>query len=444
MHLTNDEDAINKDYRCDVPVLGDAKLVLQQLLAALHTQAGAPRAVDTALHEEIRATKAAWLGQWMPKLTATTTPINPYRVVWDLMHTVDLDHVIVTHESGSAREYMVPFWEARQPRSFLGWGKSTQLGYSLGLAMGAKLAAPDKQVINVMGDMAFSTVGLDIETAVRCHIPILTIVLNNAFMSIYDNSRFPVALEKYDVKRLSGQFAEVAQAMGAYSEKHHRSAGDRPRPEARPRRGGRWQGDGAGIYHRGRRGVLEVCVSVAWTAMWRQPRHGQGKDSPLSLPSIARKLRKRTWIRWIFARPYVRSPCRRCCSWGRKRPPRPWSSNSVWRSRFPPVAWRSTRKWVTALTCSSPTGASNKYGHFWGPIADRPSAQNILRSLSSERKLTRNGYTRCSSLSSEENPMPTPCPGSDAALAGDHSRWLYDQYRNLTPMHHPGAHTPEQ
>ena len=218
VHLTNDEDAINKDYRCDVPVLGDAKLVLHQLLAALHAHAGAPRAVDPSLHEEIRATKAAWLAQWMPKLTATTVPINPYRVVWDLLHTVDLDRVIVTHESGSAREYMVPFWEAHQPRSFIGWGKSTQLGYSLGLAMGAKLAAPDKQVINVMGDMAFSTVGLDVETAVRCRMPILTIVLNNATMAIYDNSRFPVALEKYDVKRLSGRFAEVAQAMGAYSE----------------------------------------------------------------------------------------------------------------------------------------------------------------------------------------------------------------------------------
>jgi thiamine pyrophosphate-dependent acetolactate synthase large subunit-like protein len=135
------------------------------------------------------------------------------------MHTVDLDNVIVTHESGSAREYTVPFWEARHPRSFIGWGKSTQLGYSLGLAMGAKLAKPEKQVINIMGDMAFSTVGLDIETAVRCEIPILTIVLNNSLMSIYDNSRFPVALEKYNIKSLSGQFSEVAQAMGAYSEK---------------------------------------------------------------------------------------------------------------------------------------------------------------------------------------------------------------------------------
>ena len=219
IHATNDEDAINKDYKCDYPLLGDAKLVLQQLLSELRAQAGAPRAVDQALQEDIKGVKAEWLGQWMHKLTATSTPINPYRVLWDVMHTVDLDQTIVTHESGSAREYTLPFWEARQPRSFIGWGKSTQLGYSLGLAMGAKLAMPNQQVINFMGDMAFSTVGLDIETAVRCGIPILTIVLNNSYMSIYDNSRFPVALEKYNVKSLSGQFSEVAQAMGAYSEK---------------------------------------------------------------------------------------------------------------------------------------------------------------------------------------------------------------------------------
>ncbi|MQG32673.1 MAG: hypothetical protein FI717_00005 [SAR202 cluster bacterium] len=61
--------------------------------------------------------------------------------------------------------------------------------------------------------------GLDVETAVRCNIPTMTIVINNAYMSIYDNSRFPVALEKYNVKSLSGEFSEVAQAMGAYTEK---------------------------------------------------------------------------------------------------------------------------------------------------------------------------------------------------------------------------------
>lgn len=219
VHTTNDEDAIGREFKCDYPMLGDAKLVLRQLLDELKSQAGSPRTKNQVLQDDIASIKEAWLAKWMPKLTSDVTPINPYRVVWDLMHTVDLDNTIITHESGSAREYLGPFWEARAPRSFIGWGKSTQLGYSLGLAMGAKMAAPEKLCINVMGDLAFGTVGLDVETGVRCQIPTLTIVINNAYMSIYDNSRFPVALEKYNVKTLSGEFSEVAQAMGAYTEK---------------------------------------------------------------------------------------------------------------------------------------------------------------------------------------------------------------------------------
>ena len=219
VHMTNDEDAIGREFKTELAMLGDAKLVLRQLLDELKSQVGSARPKNQILHDDIRLTKEAWLAQWMPKLTSDEVPMNPYRVVWDLMHTVDLDNTIITHESGSAREYLSPFWEARAPRSFIGWGKSTQLGYSLGLAMGAKLAAPEKLCINVMGDLAFSTVGLDVETAVRCDIPTLTIVINNAYMSIYDDSRFPVALEKYNIKTLSGEFSEVAQAMGAYTEK---------------------------------------------------------------------------------------------------------------------------------------------------------------------------------------------------------------------------------
>ncbi len=220
IHSTNDDTDINKDYKCQHPLVGDSKLVLRQLLEELRRQTGSEgRPTNQTLHDEIDGIKQRWLDRWMPKLTSNETPINPYRVVWDLMHTVDLDNVIVTHESGSAREYMVPFWEARDPRSFIGWGKSTQLGYSLGLAMGAKMAAPEKQVINVMGDFAFGSVGMDIETAVRANLPIITIVLNNSTMAIYDDSRMPVSVQQYNIKGVTGQFSEVAQALGAYSEK---------------------------------------------------------------------------------------------------------------------------------------------------------------------------------------------------------------------------------
>src|ERR1041384_4110200 len=75
-------------------------------------------------------------------------PISPYRVIWDLMHNVDLANTIITHDAGSPRDQISPFWEPVAPLSYIGWGKTTQLGYGLGLAMGAKLAHPEKLCIN--------------------------------------------------------------------------------------------------------------------------------------------------------------------------------------------------------------------------------------------------------------------------------------------------------
>ena len=218
IHLTNGEGDINKDYRAQYPILGDAKLALRQFIDAVKAQGAAPRPANQELASEIAASREAWLAEWLPRLTSSETPLNPYRVVWDIMHTVDLDNTIVTHESGSPREQVSPFWEARAPRSFIGWGKSTQLGYSLGLAMGAKMAAPEKTVINFMGDAAFGMVGLDVETAVRAGIPITTVVMNNSTMAIYPDSRTPTAVERYGLKDLSGDFYQVALALGAYAE----------------------------------------------------------------------------------------------------------------------------------------------------------------------------------------------------------------------------------
>ena len=90
----------------------------------------------------------------MPKLTSNEFPINPYRVVWELNDVVDKENTIITHDSGSPRDQLTPFWESTAPLSYIGWGKTTQLGYGLGLAMGAKLAHPEKLCINVWGDAA--------------------------------------------------------------------------------------------------------------------------------------------------------------------------------------------------------------------------------------------------------------------------------------------------
>ena len=94
------------------------------------------------------------------------------------------EDAIVTHDSGSPRDQLLPMYVAKKPRGYLGWGKSHQLGTGLGLAIGAKMGAPDKMCVNFMGDAAFGMTGLDFETAARSNIPITTIVLNNSTMAI--------------------------------------------------------------------------------------------------------------------------------------------------------------------------------------------------------------------------------------------------------------------
>ena len=104
------------------------------------------------------------------------------------------------------------------PLSYIGWGKTTQLGYGLGLAMGAKLAHPDKLCINVWGDAAIGFTGMDFETAVRERIPILSILLNNFCMAI-ELPIMKTATAKYRSTDISGNYADMAKAFGGYGER---------------------------------------------------------------------------------------------------------------------------------------------------------------------------------------------------------------------------------
>jgi acetolactate synthase-1/2/3 large subunit len=220
VHCTNDETDINKDYSPDHAVIGDAKLVLAQLIDEVKGRLGSrTRREEPSFTDEIKSVKDKWLSQWMPKLTSDEVPINPYRVIWDLHNTIDRARSIVTHDSGSPRDQTIPFYESVTPRGFIAWGKSTQLGYSLGLAMGAKMAAPDKLAVNIIGDYGFGMVGMDMETAVREKIPILTVILNNASMGIYRPTHFPTANELYGTKYTKGDYAKVAEALGSHTER---------------------------------------------------------------------------------------------------------------------------------------------------------------------------------------------------------------------------------
>jgi acetolactate synthase-1/2/3 large subunit len=217
IHATLDPAHLNKDVRVQHGLIGDAQLTLRAVIDACKA-AGATKKDPTAVAKQIAAVHAEWLKAWLPKLESNDEPLNPYRVLWELQKTVDVANTIITHDAGSPRDQLSPFWKSTAPHTYIGWGKTTQLGYGLGLAMGAKLAKPDKLCINVWGDAAIGFTGMDFETAVRERIPILSILLNNFSMAI-ELAVMKVSTEKYRSTDISGDYAAMARAFGGYGER---------------------------------------------------------------------------------------------------------------------------------------------------------------------------------------------------------------------------------
>jgi acetolactate synthase-1/2/3 large subunit len=216
IHATLDPKHLNKDVRADIGLIGDAQLTLDSLIPEIERLV--QKARPMAIAEEIAAVRKAWLAEWMPKCTSNSTPLSPYRVLWDLQNTVDVANTIITHDAGSPRDQLAPFWVSKKPLTYIGWGKTTQLGYGLGLAMGAKLACPEKLCVNVWGDAAIGFTGMDFETAVRERIPILSILLNNFSMAM-EIPIMPISTERFRATDISGDYAAVARALGGYGER---------------------------------------------------------------------------------------------------------------------------------------------------------------------------------------------------------------------------------
>jgi len=217
IHAILDPADLNKSVACEQALIGDAKLTLAMLETACRELLDAPRDCGPVARE-IGEVEASWMEAWLPLLTSDETPLNPYRVLWELQRAVDKANVIITHDAGSPRDQLSPFWKTIAPLSYIGWGKSTQLGYGLGLAMGAKLACPAKLCINVWGDAAIGFTGMDFETAVRERIPFLSILLNNGAMAV-ELDQMPVATMRYRSTDISGDYAAFARALGGHGER---------------------------------------------------------------------------------------------------------------------------------------------------------------------------------------------------------------------------------
>ena len=214
IHAVNDVNEVNKDTVCDIALVGDAKETLRLLIDSVRGLVG-EHGRSSGASERVAAAREAWWQSWAPYLQDDRQPISPYRVIWELDQTLDREQSIVTHDAGAPRDQLAPFYTATTPHSYVGWGKTTHLGASIPLMIGAKKAMPERMCVAFMGDAAFGMSGLDMETAVRADLPITVVLLNNGIMATYPGGT-PVAREQFGVTKMGGNYAQIAQGMGAH------------------------------------------------------------------------------------------------------------------------------------------------------------------------------------------------------------------------------------
>jgi thiamine pyrophosphate-dependent acetolactate synthase large subunit-like protein len=220
IHNTNNPDELNKDEAVDVGLVGDTRLTVESLIACIKEKTYNRGSGDRhSIEAEIAAVRGTWMAEWSPILNSVEEPISYYRVIKALNETLDPENSIVTHDAGAPRDAIVPFYTATTPHSYVGWGKTTHLGFGIPLMIGAKMAEPDKFCLNLMGDGAFGMSGTDIETAVRSGAAITTVLLNNSAMATYSGPTQGTigteAREQYGVSTMQGDYGKIAEGMGA-------------------------------------------------------------------------------------------------------------------------------------------------------------------------------------------------------------------------------------
>ena len=218
LHNTIDPEDLNKDESAMVGLVGDTKLTLLALMEEFKTEGfKKDNGEVTQIKKEINALKKKWMQDWNPILNSGEIPLNYYRIINEIYKNIDPENSIVTHDAGAPRDCMVPFYNATLPNSYIGWGKTTHLGFGIPLMVGAKIAHPDKFCLNLMGDGAFGMSGLDLETSVRAELPITTVLLNNGAMSTYEGTSLigPVSKKEYGVSSMKGDYAKIAKGLGA-------------------------------------------------------------------------------------------------------------------------------------------------------------------------------------------------------------------------------------
>jgi len=213
VHIDIDPAAISKNVRVDIPVVGDAKKVLSQLIEALEALPERPNLKE----------RRQWLKQiqeWkrMHPLTYEQSGrvIKPQFVVEEISRLTKGDAIITT-EVGQSQMWTAQFYQFLRPRSFLSSGGLGTMGYGFPAAVGAQVAFPGRLVIDIAGDGSFQMNLQELATVVQYGLPVKVAILNNRYLGMIRQWQELFFGRRYSHSELVGtpDFVRLAEAYGA-------------------------------------------------------------------------------------------------------------------------------------------------------------------------------------------------------------------------------------
>jgi acetolactate synthase-1/2/3 large subunit len=205
IHIDIDPAEIGKNVRCDIPIVGDVKLVLEMLLERL-TPGGKPEWLSQI---------AAWKKDF-PLKYESSKGLKPQHVIEEISRLTKGEAIICT-EVGQHQMWAAHYYQFTRPRSFITSGGLGTMGYGFPAAIGAQIGNPDRLVIDIAGDGSFQMNIQELGTAVANRIPVKVVIINNFYLGMVRQWQ-----EFFFNKRYSGtvlesnpDFVKIAEAYGA-------------------------------------------------------------------------------------------------------------------------------------------------------------------------------------------------------------------------------------
>jgi len=215
IHVDVDPTSIKKNVRVDLPIVGDLKDVLKKLIKELSEQQKEVKELVKEL--------APWreeISEWQKKHPLTykqsKTEIKPQFVI-EKLRELSNDDAIVTTEVGQHQMWAAQFFKYSQPRTFISSGGLGTMGYGLPAALGAQVAFPKRQVIDISGDASFQMNSQELATLVQYRLPVKIVILNNNFLGMVRQWQQLFFDKRYSqtCMELPIDFIKLAEAYGA-------------------------------------------------------------------------------------------------------------------------------------------------------------------------------------------------------------------------------------